>query len=99
MRNLTVTLIIVAMLLTLNVPAHAGNVLTAVPSDYYADILVGAVIQGVARSQSAAPLGSLYISVGIAVTREIVDCTLLGGKIDWTRAAAMVLGSSFVYYF
>jgi hypothetical protein len=98
MRSLVV-LLIISLVLTMSVPAYAGNVLDAIPADYYGDILAGAAIQGLVRGTGAAPMESLYISIGVAITREIIDSAFLGGEADWTRAATMVLGSSFVYYF
>jgi hypothetical protein len=93
-------ILIVSLLLTISVPAYAvASIFTAIPDDYYIHFFAGAAIQGLLFKHDVAPMESFYITIGIAVAKELVDSAVLGGQFDWTEAAVMVLGSSFMYYF
>jgi hypothetical protein len=99
MKNLII-LALVGIVLISSVPAYAaGSVFTAIPSEYYVNFFAGAAIQGLLIKHAIAPMEGLYIAVGIALAKEVIDSTLLGGQFNWEEAGAMALGSSFVYYF
>lgn len=92
-------LLIVILFLSFSVPSYAGNVLNAIPSEYYVNFLAGAAIQGLLLKHAVAPMEGLYIAVGIAVATEVIKSTLLGEQFNWEEAGAMSLGSGFAYYF
>jgi len=99
MKNLII-LALVGIVLISSVPAYAaGSVFTAIPGEYYVNFFAGAAIQGLLIKHAIAPMEGLYIAVGIALAKEVIDSTLLGGQFNWEEAGAMALGSSFVYYF
>jgi hypothetical protein len=99
MKNLLI-LALIGIVLLYSVPSYAaGNVFTAIPDDYYIHFFAGAAIQGWLQKHDVAPIESFYITVGIAVAKELVDHAVFGGQMDWSEAAVSVLGASLVYYF
>jgi len=99
MKNLLI-LALIGIVLISSAPAYAvASIFTAIPDDYYIHFFAGAAIQGLLFKHDVAPMESFYITIGIAVAKELVDSAVLGGQFDWAEAAVMVLGSSFMYYF
>jgi len=99
MRNISV-LLIIAIILTISAPVYAaGNVLTAIPDDYYIHFFAGAALQGYFQKHEVAPMESYFITLGLALAKETIDSAVFGGQFDWAEVAVTVLGASFVYYF
>jgi len=99
MKNLLISALI-GLMLFYSVPSYAvGNVFGAIPDDYYIHLFAGAALLGLLQKHEVAPMESLYITVGIAVAKELIDSAVLGGQFDWTEAAVTVLGASLMYYF
>ena len=99
MKNILI-LVLVGIVLISSVPAYAvGSVFAAIPDDYYIHFFAGAAIQGLLMKHDVAPMESFYITIGIAIAKELVDSAVLGGQFDLTEAAVTVLGSSVMYYF
>ncbi len=98
-KALAVCIVVLTMIFVCTPVFAAGTVFTAIPNEYYINVFEGAALQGLLLKHTEAPMESFYVSIGIAVAREIVNSTLLGGQFDWEEAGATVLGSSFVYYF
>lgn len=92
-------LLIILLILSFSVPSYAGNVFNAIPSEYYVNFLAGAAVQGLLLKHAVAPMEGLYISVGLALAKEVVVSTFFGGQFNWEEAGAMALGSGFAYYF
>jgi len=93
-------ILIVSVLLAISVPASAvASVFTAIPEDYYIHFFAGAALQGLLLKHDVAPMESFYITIGIAVAKELVDHAVLGGQFDWAEVGVTVLGSSVMYYF
>jgi len=99
MKNILIAALIGIVLIS-SVPAYAaGSVFSAIPDDYYIHFFAGAAIQGLLMKHEVAPMESFYITIGIAVAKELVDSAVFGGQFDLTEAAVTVLGSSIMYYF
>lgn len=99
MRIIAILLIVLTLSVSC-IPAYAvGSLLSAIPDDYYIHFLAGAAIEGLLQKHDVAPMESFYVTLGLAIAKELVDSAVLGGKAEWVEAAVTVLGASFIYYF
>lgn len=93
-------LLIVLMLTVSCAPVYAvGNVLSAIPDDYYIHFLAGASIQGLFLKHDVAPMESFYVTIGLALAKEAIDSAVFGGQFDLAEAGVTILGASFMYFF
>ena len=99
MRIIAILLIVLTLSVSC-IPAYAvGSLLSAIPDDYYIHFFAGAAIEGLLQKHDVTPAESFYITLGLAIAKEVVDSAIFGGQAELAEAAVTVLGAGVMYFF
>jgi hypothetical protein len=98
MKNLIIMSLVIVLVLS-SVPAFAvKTVFDAVPAQYIAPIIVGALAQGALEGAKVGGLEAIYVVAGAAVIREMITSTFYGEKFDIARVGSTVLGANIIFF-
>ena len=99
MRIISILLIVLTLSVSCTPAFAVGGLLSAIPDDYYIHFFAGAAIEGLLQKHDVTPTESFYITLGLAIAKEVVDSAVLGGKAELAEVVVTVLGAGVMYFF